>query len=93
MAHQRPRPTEGKLSWSATVMSSPATIVVNVVTVAMTAAAALGVVARATHLSRRRSNSVSRTITGEFGPVATSPAARAPGAGRRPALAAAPPGG
>ena len=74
-AHQSPDPIDGKLSWSATVISIPAPTVIKVDTVAITTAAPRGLAARATMRSSRRSSFVSSSITVEFAAAGAHPAA------------------
>ena len=62
-AHQSPDPIDGNCSRSMSVINVPATRVIVVDTVAITTAAPRGVVARATHLSRLRSNRVWSAIS------------------------------
>ena len=73
-AHQSPNPTDGKFSWSRTVITMPAPTVITVDTVAITMAAPRGVVARANALSSRRSSLVASPILCEFGFAVSTPA-------------------
>ncbi len=75
--HQSPDPTDGKLSWSATVIRIPAPTVIEVDTVAITRTAPRGRVARASTRSSRRSSLVSSATTVEFALAGARPAAAA----------------